>query len=133
MLERTGHCLCGAITFAIDGPVRDILHCHCENCRRISGNFVAGTSCETADLTISGDDHLRWYDLGYARYGFCGDCGSQLFWQGAEHRGRTSVKVGSLDDTSGLRVSGVWFADDAQPHVHLHPAVPHHEGNGDEY
>ena len=95
----------------IAGPVRDILHCHCENCRRITGNFVAGTSCATDDLSVSGDEHLRWYDVGYARYGFCATCGSQLFWQGVEHRDRTSVKVGSLDDASDLGVSAVWFAD----------------------
>ena len=133
MRQRTGHCLCGAISFTIAGPVRDILHCHCENCRRITGNFVAGTSCATEALQISGDERLRWFDVGYARHGFCETCGSQLFWQGAEHRDRTSIKVGSLDDASDLRVAAVWFADEAQPHVHLHPGVPHHSANGDNF
>ena len=128
---RTGRCLCGAVSYAIAGPVRDILHCHCENCRRITGNFVAGTACATDVLTISGRDSLRWFDVGYARYGFCGECGSHLFWQGAEHRERTSVKVGSLDDASGLEVAAVWFADEAQPHVQLHEGVPHHPANGE--
>lgn len=102
------------------------------NCRKISGNFVASSGSATDDLTI--DDHgdvLRWYDLGYARYGFCSICGSSLFWQGADHRDRTSIQAGSLDDASTISLAGVWFADEAQPHLTIDRTVPHFAGNDD--
>ncbi len=128
----TGGCLCGALRYRAKGPLRDILHCHCEYCRRITGNFVAASGCATEDLEIEDDSTLRWYDVEFARYGFCTNCGSHVFWQGAEHRERTSLQAGTLDDASGLRLAGVWFADEAQDHVIVDPAIPAHNGNGDE-
>lgn len=133
MSQRTGGCLCEAITFDVEGELRGVLHCHCENCRRLSGNFVASTGCATDALTIHDpSEQLRWYDLGYCRYGFCQTCGSRMFWEGAEHMEHTSIQAGVVDDASSLRLDGIWFADDAQSHVVLDTTVPHHAGNGSE-
>lgn len=131
-IDASGGCLCGAVRYEIDGPLRHVLHCHCENCRRLSGNFVASTGCATTDIEIvdAGGGALRWFDLGYARYGFCGRCGGQLFWQAADDPSRMSVKVGSLDDATGLELVGVWFADDAQPHHTVAADVAHYGANG---
>ncbi len=130
VVGKTGRCLCGAVSYDVDGPLRDILHCHCENCRRISGNFVASSGAATEDLTVHGDAALRWHDLGYAKYGFCGDCGSSLFWVGAEHAHRTSIQAGTLNDASSLELVGVWFASEAQTRAVVPDDVPHFEGNG---
>lgn len=126
----TGQCLCGAVSYDVTGPLRNILHCHCENCRRISGNHVASSGAASEDLQIHGEDRLGWYDLGYARYGFCTTCGSSLFWVGAEHSDRTSIQAGSLNDASGLDLVGVWFAAEAQGHNRVAADVPHFDGNG---
>lgn len=132
MTEPTGGCLCGAVTYVVDGPLRGILHCHCVNCRKVSGNFVASSGSATSDLSISDDDDvLRWYDLGYAKYGFCSICGSSLFWRGAEHEDRTSIQAGSLSDASERALVGVWFAEDAQSHLIVDETVPHFAGNDD--
>ena len=128
--EPTGRCMCGALSYTVDGPLRNVLHCHCVNCRRVSGNFVASSGCATEDLTIHGEEHLRWYDHGYCRYGFCSTCGSSLFWQGAEHMDRTSLQSGSLLDADALVLEGIWFAEEAQPHNVLDSTVPHFSGNG---
>ncbi len=128
---RTGGCLCGAIDYRVSGPLRSVLHCHCENCRRITGNFMASSGCPTDALVVDDDDGaLRWYDLGYAKYGFCTVCGSQLFWVGAEHQDHTSIAVGTIDDSAGLVVAGVWFSDEAQPHHELPANIPTFGGNG---
>ena len=55
-----------------------------------------------------------------------------MLWQGNEHRDRTSIQVGVLDDASDLTLAGVWFADEAQPHHRLDMGIPHHDGNGDQ-
>lgn len=130
--DRTGACLCGGVSYRLTEPLADVLHCHCENCRRVTGNFVAAARIATAaiDVTDAGD-HLTWYRLPYARYGFCERCGSTLFWVGADHEGSTSLMVGSLDSADGLRLGGVWFAADAQGHHVLPGHVPHFDGNGD--
>ncbi len=37
MKTLEGSCLCGAIRFAVDGPIRGIGQCHCSLCRKSSG------------------------------------------------------------------------------------------------
>ncbi|MCP4225668.1 MAG: GFA family protein [Actinomycetia bacterium] len=127
----TGGCLCGGVTYETHHPLHRVLQCHCSNCRRTSGNFVAAVRSATDELVINDPaDHLRWYDLEYASYGFCGRCGSTLFFRSAERQDITSVMTGTLDDATDLMVHGVWFAADAQPHNTLPPNVPHYDGNG---
>ncbi len=131
--ESNGGCLCGAVTYRLTDPPAEVLHCHCENCRRVSGNFVAAARVPTEAIVLTDpDERLTWYDLTYARYGFCGTCGSNLFWVGADHEETTSLMVGSLHVDDELRLGGVWFAADAQRHHALPGHVPHFAGNGDE-
>lgn len=129
--EQAGRCLCGGVNYRIDMPLQGVLHCHCSNCRRISGNFVAASRCATSDLQIDDrGDHLRWHHLEFASYGFCSRCGSTLFFRAVESQDVTSVMAGTLDDVDGLAVSEVWFAGEAQSHNTLPDGVPRHEGNG---
>ena len=46
----TGGCLCGGVRYAVTGPLRDIIACHCEQCRRSSGHFVAATACRREQI-----------------------------------------------------------------------------------
>lgn len=132
-MTATGHCLCGKIRFSATGDLRPILHCHCDNCRRATGNFVAASGCATDDLTVEDpEERLAWFDLGYARYGFCSICGSHMFWQGAEHMDRISLQAGVLDDVSALPLAGIWFVDEAQSHALLDDSIPQYAGNGDD-
>lgn len=127
----SGRCLCGGVSYRIDVPIHRVLHCHCSNCRRISGNFVAASRCATSDLQIDDPgDRLRWVDVEFASYGFCSRCGSTLFFRAVESQEVTSVMVGTLDDATGLALGEVWFAGEAQPHNTMPDDVPHHEGNG---
>ena len=107
----------------------DVLHCHCENCRRASGNFVAATRCDAQNVVVEGEEHVRWHDLGYAKYGFCGLCGSHMFWVAADRPNILALQLGCIDDADKLRLGAVWFAGEAQPHHTLPPHVPHFSGN----
>ncbi len=128
---RDGGCLCGRVRYQAAGTTRGVLQCHCENCRRLTGNFVAALRTSTDDLVITDPTgHFGWYELGYASYGFCRGCGSTLFFRSTENPERTSVMVGTFDNSSGLEVDAVWFADEAQPHNELPTGVPHHAANG---
>ncbi len=130
----TGACLCGAVTWSTDAPLRPVLECHCLRCQRITGNFMAATATPTADLDISGD-RLRWYspdDDANVAYGFCGTCGASLFYRSGIVDGSnsiTSICAGSINGPSGLRTEAVWFADDAADHVRLDPGVPTFPGH----
>ena len=59
----TGRCLCGAVAFEVRGPVRDVVLCHCEECRRRTGNAGAFAAARAADLVLAGKGGLRWHAL----------------------------------------------------------------------
>ena len=91
--------------------MRDVSICHCVECRRWSGYLGAFSATRAADLAVAGDA-FRWIespesDRG-ARRGFCGACGSSLFWEPAESE-YVNVAVGTLDQPTGLRVAGHWY------------------------
>lgn len=44
----TGGCPCGGVRYEVRGPLRDVIACHCTQCRRTSGHFVAATACRRA-------------------------------------------------------------------------------------
>ena len=48
----TGGCLCGAVRYRVDGSLRDVLICHCEECRRWNGHFSANTAARREDLVL---------------------------------------------------------------------------------
>lgn len=125
----TGHCLCSTVSYHTEGPLDNVLHCHCENCRRASGNFVAAARCETEQVFISGEENVGWHDMGYAKYGFCRQCGSHMFWVAADRPDIVALQVGCINNAGELRLGAVWFADEAQPHNTLPTHVPHFSGN----
>jgi hypothetical protein len=105
----SGRCLCGAVRFEVRGPLRDVLLCHCVECRRWSGHAFAATSAKKTDLVMLKSDALRWVaspeSESDARRGFCAECGSSLFWD-APDRETISIGVGSLDEPTGLTTIG---------------------------
>jgi hypothetical protein len=109
---KTGSCLCGGVTFEISGPLRPVVGCHCTMCRKQSGHFGAFTACNDADLTFTTDSTLTWYRASdAARRGFCGTCGSLLFWKG-DGRTVTSITAGAIDGATGLAIEGHIFCAD---------------------
>jgi hypothetical protein len=94
--------------YEVHGPLRDVLVCHCEECRRWHGHLGAYTAAAREDLVVLDERALRWIDSprsdAAARRGFCGECGSSLFWD-APGRETISIAAGTLDGPTGLRVS----------------------------
>jgi hypothetical protein len=117
--HATGGCLCGAVRYRVDGPLRDVHVCHCGVCRRTHGGPAAYSACAREHLTIEDERRLRWHEHDGARRGFCSACGGRLFWS---RRGRPTVSIaaGTLDDPTGLRIAThiyVQSAADWEGHV----------------
>jgi hypothetical protein len=132
MSERaTGRCLCGAVRYEVHGPLRDVLVCHCSECRCWSGHLFAATSAQKSDVVLVESDALRWIDSpeseSHARRGFCSACGSSLFWD-APARGTISIAVGSLDEHTGLQTMGHVYVSQAGDYYELpDDGLPRHE------
>jgi hypothetical protein len=120
----TGGCLCGGVRFEVSGKLRDIIACHCEQCRRSSGHFVAATACRRSAFKLLQQDSLQWYSAvsGYRR-GFCSVCGSSLFFEEVGKE-RVSIAAGSLDAPQGLKVAANIYTSEAGDYYTIDPQVP---------
>jgi hypothetical protein len=126
-IRATGRCLCGAVSYEVRGPLRDILLCHCVECRRWGGHAGSFAATRTDDLVIGDTDALRWIDSPEsdhdARRAFCSACGSSLFWQAAGSE-RTGIAAGTLDDPTGLRVVAHIYSHQAGDYELLEDGLP---------
>ena len=122
--RRTGSCLCGAVRYEVDGPLRKVVYCHCEQCRKTSGHYVAATAVDIEHLHVTEDSGLTWYQSSdIARRGFCKVCGSGLFWEPA-HRKYMAVWAGTLDAPTGLTSREHIHVDDASDYYELTDGLP---------
>lgn len=124
-LMKTGSCLCNAVTYRVDGPLRPILACHCTQCQKTSGHHVAATAARREHVSIEGE--VTWFTSSdTARRGFCALCGSNLFWDG--QRGNMSIFAGTLDDKSGLQMAGHIYCADKAAYYEINDDLPKADG-----
>ena len=76
-----GQCLCGAVTVR-GSPVRgNVEACHCTMCRKWGGSALLSVQCGS-DVEIEGESSVvRYRSSDWAERGFCGRCGSNLFYR----------------------------------------------------
>ncbi|UWQ20879.1 GFA family protein [Jannaschia sp. W003] len=104
-----GGCLCGAVRYRVRGPLNPVAACHCRQCQRTSGNYVAATSARREAVGIEGEP--RWFRSSKtARRGFCAACGSNLFWDGGGDR--LSIHAGTLDAPARVALTRHIFCAD---------------------
>ena len=124
-----GSCLCGAVRYQVTGPLRPVVACHCVQCRKTSGHFVAATSALRADVTIDGK--VTWFHASdTARRGFCGTCGSSLFWDGPGVN--ISIHAGTLDGPTGLKTVGHIYCADKGDYYDIKDGLPQTPGADDD-
>jgi hypothetical protein len=129
-VSGAGGCLCGAVRYRVAGPLRDVVACHCGQCRRTSGHHVAATSAAREDVTVAGE--VAWYASSPgARRGFCRTCGSSLFWEDVGS-GRLAISAGTLDAPTGLRLRGHIFTADKGDYYAIADGLPQAPGRDPE-
>jgi hypothetical protein len=120
----TGSCLCGATRFGIEGDLAPGTLCHCGQCRRQTSLAYASSHIPKANLRLIRDADLRWYAASpAARRGFCGACGSVLFWN-PDDEDRISVSLGALDEPHGGRLTMHIFTDHKGSFYEIEDSLP---------
>ena len=128
---HSGGCLCGAVRYEVRGRLRDVVNCYCGMCQKLHGGFGPHSKADKADLVITEDRGLRWYESSTrARRGFCGLCGSSLFWEPANQPG-TGILAGSLDQPSGLKTIGHIFVGEKADFTEVAGSAPQFEGSSE--
>lgn len=124
-----GGCACGEIRFEASGPLDGVIYCHCSQCRRQTGHFVAATRVLVEDMTVTkGEDDLTWFrSSDKASRAFCRICGSGLFYQ-AEGGPRISIMAGALDLPTGLVAREHIYTRDQGDYYWIDDGLPQKEG-----
>ena len=114
MTERTGRCLCGAVSFSLLAEPLAARICWCRDCQHLAANGtanliipaealkVSGTLSEYTSKAASGNDISRQ---------FCPTCGTQLFARSSGRPQFRVVRIGNLDQPSSVRPTmNIWSA-----------------------
>lgn len=111
----TGSCLCANVKYEIVGEVGDIVHCHCQTCRKAHGAaFSSVAAVLDKDFKILNNVTLGCYESspGKKRY-FCPICATQIYAkkQGTQH---IVLRLGSLDDDpQSKELNHIWVSQKA--------------------
>ena len=95
-----GSCLCGAVSFEIQGPLRSARYCHCTNCRKFSGmSYAAWGLAETSQFTIAPlVPNVTKFNSGGGLRVFCSACGSPLWYEPAGRPQLRGIPLGAIDE-----------------------------------
>ncbi|WP_095083399.1 GFA family protein [Pseudomonas sp. Irchel s3h17] len=122
---HTGGCHCGQLRYEFSGPLRDIAHCHCSICRRVSGGLV------TTWITLP-RSAFRWLAGTAARYDssercaryFCAHCGAHLALITQLSPDTIDVTIATLDHPEHAPADRHIWTDSRLPWLHLDEQLP---------
>lgn len=107
-----GRCECGKVSFDVQNPRDTIRACHCKQCRRMTGHYIATTHAEYDDVTFHETEGLEWYTSSeWAKRGFCKFCGSSLFYRLNTESG-IAISAGCLEGPTGMNITKHIFVKD---------------------
>jgi hypothetical protein len=114
-VTRTGGCPCRAVRYAISGPVRDVIVCHCDACVAVAGGPWGASSARREHFTLEDPAALAWEKAAVSEHdasrATCRHCGHYILWD-APARETVSFGADTLDDASGLVVAmHIWVPD----------------------
>lgn len=125
---HTGSCLCGAVTFEVEGELPPPDACHCRLCRKSSGHVFASTDVPRSAVTVRGEEKVTWYASSEkVRRGFCSVCGASLFWD-PPHRDWIALAMGAFDGPTGTRLAKHIFTADKGDYYDIADGLPKHAG-----
>ena len=109
----TGRCLCGALVFEVTSPTLWCAHCHCSMCQRAHGAaFVTWVGVAEESFRLRASETLVWYRSSeLAERGFCGRCGSSLFFRSSRWPGEVHVALANVDHEIDREPEGHVFWD----------------------
>jgi hypothetical protein len=120
-----GRCLCGACVFELIGGPNWVGHCHCESCRRATASpFTTWIGQENGYWNFLGDMPVRYESSSGNTRGFCGKCGSPMFYQSERFPNEIHFYAALLDHPGNIEPSTHFHADEMLPWIHLSDNLP---------
>lgn len=128
-MKWTGGCLCGALKFEANGDPMDVAHCHCINCRKMSGAAFA-------TFVVYSPEDWKWLEGEPATYAatedlvraYCKNCGSPVSsWRNSERDKWIIAWAGALDQAEKLEPLHHIFAKNELPWLHMEDGLQRHQ------
>lgn len=129
-----GSCLCGAVRYEIDGPLSNVLNCHCGMCRKAhSAAFRTRASVAAEDFRfISGEEFLTRYESSPGTFRcFCSRCGSGVVSMFTDNPGVYGFPLGTLDDDPGVKPVAHLYVASKAPWHEITDTLPQFDGAPD--
>ncbi|MEM7151598.1 MAG: GFA family protein [Myxococcota bacterium] len=109
-MRRKGSCLCGALTYEIEGEIDGVWICHCSNCRKASGS--SGNA-----IIVVKQEHFHWITGKDHRVTYCvrptycitrcKTCGTPL--PAEEDENNVYLTAGTLDEPLDAKIKNRIF------------------------
>ena len=95
-----GSCLCGSITFKVEGELATVEACHCTQCRKWTGHVGVSVEVPRSALKMENTENLEWFHSSEkVRRGFCNRCGTSLFFDPLDRKKHDwiAIMMGAFD------------------------------------
>ena len=125
-----GSCLCGAVTFEAEGGLKGPDGCHCVQCRKWTGHFLASTEVSRNALKVRGEEHVAWFESSVkVRRGFCSRCGSSLFFDPLDRQKHDwiGIAMGAFDTPTHTQLALHIFVAEKGDYYEITDGLPQHE------
>lgn len=125
-----GSCLCGAISFEVSGKLGPGEACHCTQCRKWAGHYLASTEVPRSALVIHTAEHLGWYSSSEkVRRGFCKQCGSTLFFDPLDQNKHDwiGIALGAFDTPTRISLELHIFVAEKGDYYDITDGLPQNE------
>lgn len=124
---NTGGCLCGAVRYEVTGQLTSVTYCHCSKCRKWHGHAGAYCAVDRDGFKLTEAGSLRWFAASdTVRRGFCGECGSSLFFDETTDP-KISLCPGTLDSPTGVREKAHIFVGSKGDYYEVDDELPKYE------
>lgn len=128
-MAHSGSCLCGRVKYRINGPLTDVLNCHCSMCRKLHASaFRTRAKVATKDWEwVSGEDTVKFYESSPGEHkGFCSECGSSLLTRFDNNAEIIGFPLGTLDTDPGVKATRHVFVGSKAPWYDITDTLAQH-------
>ena len=125
-----GSCLCGTIKFTLSADIKDIVYCHCSQCRKAQGSaFATNANVEQDSFNfISGEDNLSAYDYSEEQTKFfCKTCGSPIMSKNTNNPDTVRIRLGTIESDITERPSAHIFVSSKANWEEIAGSLPQYE------
>lgn len=124
---KKGSCLCGRVSFTVQGDIKAPDACHCTICRKHSGHYFASTDAPRTAVTIIGEENLTWYHSSEkVRRGFCSHCGCSMFFD-PPARDWIGIAMGAFDTPTDTHLEMHIFVAEKGDYYQIADGLPQNQ------